>query len=102
MKVYHNSQDIRFRSPFGAVKTGDIVALRIDISDCDLPESVMVRVWTDDGEKLYPMTATKKSGVYSYSAKIKMPKMPCLLWYCFVIYLFHNTYWYLNASDGLG
>ena len=102
MKVYHNSQDIRFRSPFGAVKTGDIVTLRIDISGCDLPESVMVRVWTDDGEKLYPMTATKKIEVYSYSAKIEMPEVPCLLWYCFVINMSHNTYWYLNASDGLG
>lgn len=102
MNVYHNSQDIGFRNPFGAVKTGDFVSLRLDISDCDLPESVMVRIWINDNEEFYPMTANEKDGIYSYLANIEMPQTPCLLWYCFVIDKCGCRYWYLNADDGLG
>lgn len=102
MKVYHNSWDINFRSPFGAVKTDTEVVLRIDIEDTSAPESVLVRIWSDEGESFYPAELSENDDVYSYTAKIKMPPVPGLLWYCFVIDSGGCEYWYLNAEDGKG
>ena len=102
MYVYHNSQDTRFRSPFGAVGTGGTVLLRLEIKDCNEPESVMVRLWVNNSEQFFPMAMKKENKTYIYSVDIDMPENPCLLWYCFVIDGNGKRYWYLNSSDGLG
>ena len=81
MKLYHNSRDSRIRSPFGAVKTGSTVALRIDAEDCSGAAEAAVRVWCLGEEAFYPMKIKRSGKTSVCRAEIPVPAEPCLLWY---------------------
>ena len=49
--LYHDSHDIKYRSPLGALKTGEQLPLRFW---CDESDTVLLRTW-DGAEKTYPM-----------------------------------------------
>ena len=55
MRVLHDSSDIRFRDPFGAIQVGGAVTLALEVWDA--PDAVCwLRVWVDgQGEKLVRM-----------------------------------------------
>lgn len=96
MVVYHNSQDAKYRFPFGAVKTNTRVILRISAAEAD---SVDLRLWTEkDKEKKVPMDRMGEFFVCS----IQVPEEPCLLWYFFMICKEGKTFYYGNAKDRLG
>lgn len=100
MHIFHNSQDIRYRSPFGAVPTGETVELGLEVSSGDTPKAVTLRVWHDDSEKLYPMSFSSKEKLYKYS--LKMPDSPCLLWYYFIVETESGRIVYANNNERLG
>lgn len=55
MKVFHNSRDARYRSPYGAVAAGTEVTLAVDVSEGEAA-SVVLRTWIDgEGEGLVAM-----------------------------------------------
>ncbi|MBQ9949893.1 MAG: glycoside hydrolase family 13 protein [Clostridia bacterium] len=91
MFIYHNSFDIRFRSPFGAAKTGSTVKLSLFTTE----PVYATLIWFRDNHRMeIPMTCTPyvlddKSG-FMHSAMLVAPNFPCLLWYSFMI----------NTSDG--
>ena len=96
MTVYHNSQDIKYRFPFGAVKTGERVTLRISAPEADGAD---LRLWTEKNKEIkIPM---KPAGEY-FICKFEVPDEPCLVWYFFMIYKDGKTYYYGNAEDHLG
>ncbi|MCF0141764.1 MAG: 4-alpha-glucanotransferase, partial [Parasporobacterium sp.] len=97
MQVYHNSQDIEYRRPFGAAKTGSPVYLKIDAPDA---LNVVLRLWQDEkGETLMPM---ERQGD-SFHITFTMPEEAGLIWYFFVITgPDGNVFCYGNASDELG
>lgn len=104
MKAFHDSHDLKYRSPFGAAPTGSRVTLRIDIFDAVRPDNVNVRVWFDDKETFYPMDisdALTDNG-FSCIADITMPNNPGLFWYCFSIDTEEKRYWYLNNTQNYG
>ena len=56
MEAFHNSRDIAYRSPYGAIAPGTAVTLAIDVLDAKNAR-VTLRTWLDDeGERLYEMT----------------------------------------------
>ena len=96
MNIFHNSQDIKYRSPFGAVKTNTSVTLRLDVASS--LNAVSVYLYTNnDGEENFIKMQKKEL----YEATVVMPHKPCLFWYCFLVETPERKIWYIN-SDGLG
>jgi glycosidase len=97
MELYHNSQDIAFRNPLGAVTVGTQVTLRLMVQGRH--GRVQLRTW--NGEELYiPMIET---GLGMYEATIACPDEPILLWYDFQVEDERGHFhYYGNARDKLG
>ena len=102
MHIFHNSQNLIYRSPFGAVKTNDTVMLRLDIDADEKPCGVMLRVWFDSEEALLPMLEKRGSFGYIYTITITAPEKPGILWYSFLIKTAEKTLRYVNNDKGLG
>jgi glycosidase len=86
--TYHNSRNLTFRSPFGAVTTGTTVTLRIH-TPAGLPDSVLLRVYDLDAQTqaFYEMTKvlTTPQGFDYWEYKLKTPDKPTVLQYRFII-----------------
>lgn len=65
MQLFHNSHDSVYRTPFGAVPTDSKIDLSIKILSDSAPDSVKVRLWFNEEEKIYDMTPIDKSGLHS-------------------------------------
>ena len=104
MHAYHNSQDIKYRSPFGAVRTDSAVSLRLDVSDTAADVSATVRLWYNDTERLVVMNKESDGNEFVFRAEISVPSDSCLLWYSFIIDSNGETIWYANTSQlgGIG
>lgn len=102
MQLFHNSQDIDYRAPFGAVRTGGSVTLRLDVTAEAPPDSVILRVWHNNCETLYSMNRKSAKAPYIYKTSVVMPNEPCLFWYCFIVKCGDVSFWYVNNDDGLG
>ena len=96
MQIRHNSQDLRYRQPFGAVSCGETVTLNIYAPGC---AGASVRLWQNKGgETMIPMSRNAAL----FSAKIKMPENPCILWYFFVLNYRNKVLCYGNNPESLG
>ena len=96
MKVYFNSQDSKYKEPFGAVETGTKVTFRIETAEVD---GVVLRSWIEGrGEDRIEM---HRDGDF-FVCDVEMPSEPCLFWYYFLIY--HGEYmsFYGNNEKQLG
>ena len=92
MTIIHNSRNVKYRMPFGAVETGTEVTLSIRMSDIQ-PERVSLMLWK--GESPEPRYIDMKEsstgdseaagGEMIYTADIAAPGEGCLLWYAFEI-----------------
>ena len=98
MKLFHNSQDIQYRSPFGAVKTGTEVTLRLSVEDAKA-DAVWLRLFRHGQEEKIPMKCQKDG---CYAATLSAGEDPCLLWYDFVVELEGRCFYYSNSEDSLG
>ena len=96
MQILHNSQDIRYRNPFGAQKSGGKVTLAIHASEAD---QVMLRLWREGyKERLIEMTGDSNL----FTVQISLPANPCVLFYYFIIKTGDNIVYYGNNPEGLG
>ncbi len=95
--IYHNSQDLNYRKPFGACPVGTGVTLSIY---ADLADGVKLYVRDDnDSESTYDMTL---SGENLFSAEIKTDKCG-LLWYYFDVHYPSGKHcFYGNNPDLMG
>lgn len=100
MKIFHNSQDTKYRNPFGAVRCDEKVALSVSLSfDA---KKVILRTWHNESEALYEMTLCKNNNEFLYTKEIEMPSSPSLFWYYFIIYTHDNKVFYLSNNSKLG
>ena len=76
-RLFHDSRDVRFRSPSGAQKTHAAVTLRL-IAEGDQIEEVTLRLWWENAEKRLTM---RPDGEGRYACRLLLPARPGLLWY---------------------
>ncbi len=102
MEVFHNSRDIKFRNPKGAVPCGEKVSISLEVRAGYIPDSVRLRLW-DGAEHLIEMQNKNAAGnVYLYSADINMPEKSGLLWYYFEVMANGETAYYSNNNNMTG
>ena len=98
MKLYHDSRSLECRAPFGAVRCGDIVRLRMYCEGT--PRAVNAVIYADDKNTLYPM---QPAGNGIYELRYTAPEIPGLVWYYFSAVTEDGVTSYLgNAQDLLG
>lgn len=96
MQICHDSQNIRYRQPFGAVTCGTTVTLNLFAPGC---HGASVRLWQEGkGETMVPM----KQSAALFSAQIEVPGEPCILWYFFVANYGSQIICYGNNPESLG
>ncbi|KUJ90037.1 MAG: alpha amylase catalytic subunit [Thermoanaerobacter thermocopriae] len=101
----HDTHDPFFRSPFGAIKTGDTVTLRIQAKNHDL-ESAKISYW-DDIKKTrteVPMYKIGQSpdGQYEYWEVKLSFDYPTRIWYYFILKDGTKTAYYGDNDEQLG
>lgn len=104
MQVEHNSRELFFRSPYGAVTCESKVRLRLSVRRAGLPRSVRVIYKIDGGEECFldmPYVFSIQD-VSIYEAELCMPKTACLVWYCFEVINDSGTVYYGNNRENLG
>ena len=96
MQICHNSQERRYREPIGAATVGCTVTLRLFAPGCS---GASVRLWQEGvGETMVPM----QQSAALFTAEIKVPEEPCLLWYFFVVNEGGRLVCYGNNPESLG
>lgn len=102
MRVYHNTRDEAFRTPYGALALGSAIGLAVDVAESPGAE-VQLRTWIDGvGEGLYrmePDSAGGAAGFVRYRATI-VPEAAGIVWYQFVITDTDGFVWRYGARNG--
>lgn len=98
MRLYHNSRSLDCRAPFGAVRCGDVIRLRVY---CDgSPRAVNAVLFYNDRLRTMPMQAADNG---AYELRLDAPKGPTLIWYYFAAVAENGVTVYLgNQRDRLG
>ena len=98
MKLYHDSRSLDCRAPFGAVRCGDIVRLRL-YCEGDA-RSVCAAMYYDGQDHFYTLQADEN---HAYELRFDAPLTPGLVWYYFIITEQEGrAVFYGNARDRLG
>lgn len=77
-KIMHNSAQVLYRSPLGALQTGDTLLLRLQAEDAS---AVTLRLFVDSAGEDHPMAL--QSGLWS--VRLTLPGEPGVLWYYFIL-----------------
>ena len=101
--LIHDSHNLYYRSPFGAVSCRSPVTLRLAVGR-DRPETVAVRLWREGGgeEDLAMAPWREEYGRMVYQADFAAPEAPGLLWYAFVLRRHGRVWYYGNNAARLG
>ena len=98
INAYHNSRELGFRTPFGAVKCGDDITLRLHVWGAAAAEAqVVLRTW-NGYEDFYGGESRWENGTRVFEFSIKAPDKPCVLWYNFRV-SDGNELYYVGARD---
>ncbi len=103
-RILHNSHDLFFRDPFGAVRCGQKIKLSLEICSVLPPDKVVLRLWkygtTEEKVPMYLVTGMGDKMIFS--CEITAPQSPGLLWYYFIVTLNGVTLYYGNNGANLG
>lgn len=99
--AYHDSHDVKYRSPFGAVPCGQQVQLKIRIQSPSPIEEAILRIWwSERGEEKIAMTQVEgDKGLYQ---AFVTPSQYQLLWYYFTINYKGQIFYYTRPNDRYG
>jgi len=100
----HDSHDIFYREPFGAVPAGTDITLRIKIYAPFIINSCVLRIWQDGvGERKVEFDKEGyKDSAQVFKCVASSQSSPGLMWYYFIIRGGGKTYYYGSNADGLG
>ena len=99
MFLEHNSQNLLYRNPQGAVKTNTRIYLRIMVKSFSAPETVLCIINSEHIKMHYVFSAGEAR---IYECFIEMPVFPQLLFYCFYVKADGEELYYENNSELLG
>lgn len=100
LDVFHDSQQLFYRDPFGAVPCGEKIHLRLRIYT-PISEAVCeLRFWEEEQEKILLMEKKQRDDIFEtdYIA----PLEPGVVWYYFRIFVEGKYYYYGNNPENLG
>ncbi|MDQ0300661.1 4-alpha-glucanotransferase [Salibacterium salarium] len=95
--LYHNSFQLQYREPFGAVPKGSNVSLKLDIHQWYKVSQVNLHYIYDkkDDHHIQAMELNKKVRPYHrYESRITTPEEPQLLWYFFEVVTDNHSLYY--------
>ena len=96
MRACHITSDPRYRTPFGAIPTGESVILALDVWD-DAEAWAELRLWTDDeGERLVEMDRAEEGDHLHFSVKL-VSERPNIVWYSFRVHATNGDIWRYGA-----
>ena len=96
MRACHITSDPRYRTPFGAIPTGESVVLALDVWD-DAEAWAELRLWTDDeGERLVEMDRAEEGDHLHFSVKL-VSERPNIVWYSFRVHAANGDVWRYGA-----
>lgn len=104
MKIEHNSRELFYRTPYGAVAKGTSVTLRLAVEGGGIPNAIHTVVQYDGGEEVkYDMAYSHNIGDFCiYEITLEIFDKVGLVWYWFEVESGSGTVWYGNNSRGLG
>jgi 4-alpha-glucanotransferase len=107
LRLYHNSHDILYRKPFGALPCHEKAHLALHLAGGEGKTSlrVVLRLWKEkEGvEQLCEMTEVRSDGGDRvFAVDCEAPGEPGLLWYYFYVEWLGGRVYYGNQNDGLG
>jgi 4-alpha-glucanotransferase len=97
MNFIHNSWDLEYRAPFGALPVGSTITLRISGRDL---KNVQLRTLFDETETFYPMKPAADSDFWEI--ELNIPATTGILWYDFKFQVGSCTYTYGTKGNRLG
>lgn len=104
MRIEHNSRNLFYRAPFGAVTTEEEVRIRIGIAEGGIPNAIrLVYIDKDKNEHAVKMSYITEIGEFCmYEAVIPCQPKCGNVWYYFDIILNHEHAYYGNNDGALG
>lgn len=104
MQIIHNSRDLLFRSPFGAVECETDIKLKINIGKKEQVKSVKVQLTDGTGkvQKIDMITISEVEDFDIYEANIELTEYVGLYWYHFIIDTENGTFYYGNNCSMSG
>ncbi len=97
LEIFYNSQDLKYKSPFGALKSSSLANFRLDV-ECD----VDVKAFMSFNKQLIEMKRASLDGhFYTFEYTYNVPQEPGLVYYHFVIETPYHRVFYGNNSDRL-
>lgn len=103
MNIYHNSQSILFRSPFGAAEVNSDVTLKLEISDVLSPVSVfLLTSFNDQHDETAMDMESSENGSFMFTSGLQLSGTPGLLFYSFRIEDGDSVLYYGNNTERLG
>ncbi|AHM56218.1 amylopullulanase Apu [Peptoclostridium acidaminophilum DSM 3953] len=104
--IFHDSHDLYFKNPFGAMSCGQSATLRIAMGT----EEEVKNVWVllhEEGvlgvpDEIAMTRENQKSGLSIFSARINIPYKTGILWYHFKIEALSGVFYYGNNSHQTG
>ena len=101
--IFHDSQDLFFRQPFGAVTCNTKITLKLEINAINPVKEVILRLWKNNQEEKVVMRQSVVNGTkVIYQTQITTPSTPLLLWYYFIVVMDHKIYYYGNNAQNTG
>ena len=99
MNLEHQSRKTMYRKPFGAVRCGTEIRLRLAVESYAIP----VKVECVIGDRSVPMYyVSEVNHNRLYECRVTMPEKEGLVWYCFRAEADGETAYYGNNSEFLG
>lgn len=104
----HDSHQLSYREPFGAVSQTSKIDMKIIICSRTLIEACELRVWENNSlEKYLSMNLVDKSSendkfIYTYQISYRAPEHPGLVWYYFIIKNGDKKIYYGNNKHNRG
>lgn len=104
LEVVHNSQELFYKSPFGAVECESNIDIKIKINKKYNIDYVKLDFITDSGKstKVEMKIYGEDKDYFIYSTNIKAPKKVGLYWYNFKVSIDKEIYYYGNNFEMLG
>ena len=100
--IFHDSHDITYREPFGAVPCGETITLRLKMCSSIALSNIYLRLWREGQRKknaLHPVMPD--DGQMVYEVQFRSPGEPGL-YGDILLETNHGKVYYYGSPDGLG